>query len=104
MTDKGSVENVEAFIEIGGDFYEQGAYDEAIFWFDEALAIEPNNLDALNGKGLSLYELGKYQEAIIYYDKALAIEPNDIYALINKGVTMKTLSTSFTASFRVSGL
>jgi tetratricopeptide (TPR) repeat protein len=70
MTDKGSVENVEAFIEIGGDFYEQGAYDEAIFWFDEALAIEPN----------------------------------DIYALINKGVTMKTLSTSFTASFRVSGL
>ena len=28
-----------------------GKYEEAITWYDKALAVDPNYLDALNGKG-----------------------------------------------------
>ena len=53
-------------------------YQEAIEWYDKALKIDPNNILALNNKGLALSNLGKYQEAIEWYDKALKIDPNNI--------------------------
>ena len=46
-----------------------GKYQEAIEWYDKALKIDPNYVDALNNKGIALNNLGKYQEAIEWYDK-----------------------------------
>ena len=39
----------------------------------KALAIDPNDKTALNGKGFALYYLGDYTQAIQYFDKALAL-------------------------------
>ena len=50
----------------------------------KALAIESNNAEALNNKGVVLANLGNYYEAIKYIDKALAMDPNDATALDNK--------------------
>jgi tetratricopeptide (TPR) repeat protein len=69
----------------GYDLLDSGRYQEAIPYFDRALAIDPNNTDALNGKGYALYGLGRYQEAISFFDKALAIDPDYVYALNGKG-------------------
>ena len=33
-------------------FYSQGNYTQAIKYYDKALAIDPNDKDALNNKGL----------------------------------------------------
>ena len=44
-----------------------GKYEEAIEWYDKALKIDPNDVNALNNKGKALYNLGKYQEAIEWY-------------------------------------
>ena len=41
----------------------------------KSLAIDPTNVNALNGKAIILQNLQKYDEAIEYYDKALAIDP-----------------------------
>ena len=72
----------------GLDFLEAGEYDEAILFFDQVLAIEPNNTEVLFYKGLAFYYLGKYDEAISYYDRVLAIAPNDVDALNNKGIAL----------------
>jgi tetratricopeptide (TPR) repeat protein len=64
---------------------EQGMYEEAIGYLDAILAIEPDNVLALNKTGYSLYNLGRLDEAIGYYDRALAVEPNHVGASIGKG-------------------
>jgi large repetitive protein len=75
----------------GDALYNQEKYEEAITYYDKALAIDPNYVYALNGKGNAIAVLGKYEEAITYYDKALAIDPNYSDALNNKGITLADL-------------
>jgi tetratricopeptide (TPR) repeat protein len=41
-----------------------GKYEEAISYFDRALAIDENNATVLGNKDGVLIDLGKYEEAI----------------------------------------
>ena len=62
-------------LDTGNELLNEGKYDEAIVYYDKALEIKPNDVDALNNKGLALYNLERYEEAITYYEKALEIDP-----------------------------
>ena len=46
-------------------------YHAAIIRCNQALEMDPNNVAALNAKGLALGNLGKYDEAISFYDKII---------------------------------
>lgn len=70
---------------------QSGNYQEAINYFDKALAIDPNDLDALHNKGYAFYNLGKPEQALIYFDKALAIDPNLESTLRIKGMALDEL-------------
>lgn len=69
-----------------------GNYEEAIGYFDKALAIDPNYTSALTNKGAAIYNLGRSQEAVAYFDKALAIDPNYELAINNKRLVLDTIS------------
>ncbi len=58
---------------------------EAIYYYNKALVIDPDYGKALNNKGWSTDELGNHTGAIYYYNKALVIDPNNLFALNNKG-------------------
>ena len=45
-----------------------GDYTQAISYYDKALAIDPNNVYALSGKGVALDSLGNHTQDITYYD------------------------------------
>ncbi|MGB6527681.1 MAG: tetratricopeptide repeat protein [Candidatus Nitrosopolaris sp.] len=60
-----------------------GKYSESLIYSTKALAIDPNNADALSSKGIALDHLGNYTGAIEYYDKALAVDPKYLPALNN---------------------
>ena len=62
---------VDALNNKGSALDDLGKYDEAITWYDKALAVNPKYVDAFYNKGLALDDLGKYDEAITWYDKAL---------------------------------
>ena len=83
--------SIYQFFENGKSLYEQGNYEEAIKWFDKALAIDPNQVDALNNKGFALDSLGQHDEAIKWFHKALAIDPNDYGALNGKDAALAQL-------------
>ena len=66
----------------------------AMRYYDEVLAINPTNRDALFGKAITLSSSGNFTGAVYYYDKVLEINNNDIDALYNKGVILDKLGNS----------
>lgn len=50
-----------------------GNYEEAIKWYDKALAIDPEYAQTYYNKGSSLYALGRYKEAIPEFDKCIEL-------------------------------
>ena len=61
-----------------------GRHDEAIRFYDTALAIEPSAAQIWNNKGSALSAIGRSEEAIRCYDQALSIRPRFAMALDNK--------------------
>jgi tetratricopeptide (TPR) repeat protein len=59
--------------------------EEALVSFDEALALEPNNAEALVKKGTALERLRKLNEAIDCYDRAIAADRLMTIAYLYKG-------------------
>ena len=77
-------------------FIKQGDYNfqtirdfhTAIKWYEKALAIDENNIEALSKKGEALSRLYNYSEALELVDKTLDLEPNSVIALYAKGYTL----------------
>lgn len=58
-----------------------GKAQHALSIVDNALSLEPDNVEALNLKAAILYELDRDDEARSFHEQALAIEPASVEAL-----------------------
>ncbi|MBC8234838.1 tetratricopeptide repeat protein, partial [bacterium] len=58
-------------------YSKQGQFDLAIYAYKQAIALDPNFVDAYNGLGQILARNRKFDEAIDAYKKALALLPID---------------------------
>jgi predicted O-linked N-acetylglucosamine transferase (SPINDLY family) len=59
--------------------------DEALACFTQALALDPDHLEALGNRGSVLGALQRYDEALRDYDRALTLVPNHAMLLYNRG-------------------
>lgn len=71
------------------DSHQSGRFDEAIRWYRQTLALQPNNAAALCNMGLALSSQSKMTEAIASYRQAIAIQPAFPEAYINLGIALK---------------
>ena len=69
--------DVTILVKSGKKYLDEGDYNNALSFFDQALSIEPINADLWNLKGIALRSLGRYAEASDCYNKSLEIEPRD---------------------------
>jgi len=83
--------NPEILFKKGMVFYELRRFEEAILWYNKAIAIDPYLIDAQNHKGLCLSKLEQYEPAISCFDKVIAVNPNLIFVLNNKGKALAKL-------------
>jgi tetratricopeptide (TPR) repeat protein/CBS domain-containing protein len=81
------LEDVKNRLKDASDLNKQGyklakmkKFEEAIVFFEKALLIDKNFIDALNNHGWASSQLGRYEEAISYYENAKKIDPNNIRA------------------------
>jgi tetratricopeptide (TPR) repeat protein len=66
-------------------------YEEAMSFFEKALAVIPDHPDFLVGKGDVLYAMGRYDEACQIYQAALIREPENHKGMLGAGSTLLQL-------------
>src|SRR5215213_6671681 len=76
--------NLSILLDSAREYYVGGDYKKADIFFERVLEIEPNHIDALNGKGTSLYRLADYDKTKKCFDKVLKMDPKNIAAFDNR--------------------
>ncbi len=75
----------------GNDLLNLSKYDEAIKFFDEAIAADPASVTAWNAKGAALGMAGRYEEALVCFEKAIEIDAESDLAWENKGEVLRAV-------------
>jgi tetratricopeptide (TPR) repeat protein len=95
---------------IGAVLHELGRHDEALPWFEMAIAREGGNVDALNNKAQAEYQLHRLFEAAATYARVMALDPDNATATLGRA-HLDLLGGNFQAGWagrearwRVSGL
>lgn len=70
---------------------EKNNYDRSLSFIEEALIINPGDLDAMNLQAISLRQAGRIQEAVSIYKIILQIRPDFSEALYNLGLALSEL-------------
>lgn len=70
---------------LGEELAEQGQYDEALQYFQRALASHPGYRHALMGEASTFLRMKKYNEAIPPLEELLKAEPNNFFVRFNIG-------------------
>jgi len=72
------LELLEDFLEQAEEFFEEENYEDAILYYDRALAIDSTNVEALFSKSLVLESLGQEEESFSTLEKISIPEPAEI--------------------------
>ncbi len=75
----------EVRVAIGNAFYDMGRYDAAIPWYEEALALHPDDVGISTDLGTSYLATGAAELALEQYRKSLELEPEHPQTLQNMG-------------------
>ena len=93
------LELIEEYLDQAQTLFEQRFTESTIFYYDKVLAINPLNIDALNGMAFVLDFVGSSEDAISYYDEVLLIDPKNNDALLGKALALDNLGKSEEAIF-----
>ncbi|QUC64509.1 hypothetical protein NsoK4_08820 [Nitrosopumilus sp. K4] len=79
-------EDVNELIKIAKEFENDDKNNDAMVYFDKVLDIEPDNIEALNGKSRILLFEKKFDVSREFAEKALEIDNKNLSALVNIGI------------------
>ncbi len=78
--------NVEAWIQLGNDYFDTRQSQKAIEAYDRALELRPENPNVLTDQGVMYRDLGQFEKAIAKFQKANEVDPKHVQSLYNIGV------------------
>ena len=68
---------IEDLTQNGVTNLEDGNFENALSYFEQALLLKPDDPDLWNHKGVVLRSLGRYDEASECYNRSLQLDPRD---------------------------
>ena len=74
------MEKIQELVSQGKILLEDGKFDDALGFFEQALLLNQDDPDLWNYKGITLRSLGRYEEAMDCFKKSLKIDPRDRYS------------------------
>lgn len=93
--------SVDYWNAIASTQYMKGDYNAAVTSSEYAIAIDPDNAEALQGKANGLQRLENHEEAVKYFERYLEKIPDDELALLNLGVCLINLGKLYEATTRL---
>lgn len=70
-------------LQLGNVYYDQGAWQKAVEWYQKTLELDPKNINARTDLGTAYFNLGRPQDALREYKKTLEFEPNHEPTIFN---------------------
>jgi TolA-binding protein len=85
LVDPDKSAQIKMLLDKGQSLLNLNKTDEAVRCFDDVLALEPDNTEALVKKGTAFEKMRKLPEAIECYDRAIAVDGSMTIAYLYKG-------------------
>jgi cytochrome c-type biogenesis protein CcmH/NrfG len=81
--------NVQAWIQLGNDYFDAHRPQQSVEAYAKALEIQPNNPDVLTDQGVMYRELKQFDKAVANFKKANQLKPDHVQSLFNLGVVYR---------------
>jgi cytochrome c-type biogenesis protein CcmH/NrfG len=73
-------------VDLGNLYFDAGRFPEAVDWYQQALKIEPRNVNVSTDLGIAYYYMNDPDKALAQFDRSLQIEPGHAKTLLNMGI------------------
>jgi cytochrome c-type biogenesis protein CcmH/NrfG len=80
--------NLQAWIQLGNDYFDTHQAQKSIDAYARALALDPNNADVITDQGVMYREIGQFDKALANFEKASKLNPRHQMSLYNAGVVL----------------
>jgi tetratricopeptide (TPR) repeat protein len=74
--------------QLGNLYFDAERYNEAIRWYERALAVDPTNPDVSTDLGVSYYYLNQPDKALAQFKRSLEIDPAHTKTMLNQGIVL----------------
>ena len=78
--------NAKPRTELGNLYFDAERYDDAITWYEQALALSPNDENLSTDLGVCYYYTNQPDKALARFDASLKINPKHVKTLLNLGI------------------
>lgn len=70
-------------LKLANFLYDQGNFQQAITWYEKAIALDPRNVDASTDLGTCYYNVGRPDDALRQFQHSLSVQPQHQPTLFN---------------------
>jgi cytochrome c-type biogenesis protein CcmH/NrfG len=95
---KSDPKNVGATVQLANVYFDAERYNDAIQYYQQALALKPDDPDASTDLGVSYYYTGQIDKALQQFDKSLKINPKHTKTMLNQGIVLAFGKRDLTAA------
>jgi tetratricopeptide (TPR) repeat protein len=78
--------NAAVRVELGNLYFDAERFDQAIPWYEAAVKIAPNDVNASTDLAVAYHYVNQTDRALAQLEKSLAIDPRHVKTLFNQGI------------------
>lgn len=78
--------NAESRVQLGNLYFDAERYQDALKWYEEALAINPSDPNVSTDLAVSYYYTDQSDRAIAQFEQSLKLNPKHIKSFLNMGI------------------
>ena len=83
-----------------GNLYASEKHEYAIDYYDNALVIRPNSIEALYNKAIYLQSIEEFEGAYLIYDQIIELDSAAYFAYYNRGYIMLVSDSSYSGAIK----
>ena len=73
-------------VQLGDLYFDAQRFPEAARWYEEALAVDPQNVNASTDLGVAYYYMNQPDRALAQFERSLSLDPDHTKTLLNLGI------------------